>query len=110
MQTTVDSIKRRLKVEPLLINIPSSESSMLKGIIDLPSMHLYEYLDEKGKLVNIEKVERDHFFYQRAVEYRTTLVEQLANHNERLADIYLSGTPAEEIDQVIIDEAIRQAI
>lgn len=39
VQTTVDSIKRRLKVDPLLVNIPSSESSMLKGIIDLPSLH-----------------------------------------------------------------------
>ena len=75
MQTTVESIKRRLKVEPLLVNIPSSESSLLKGIIDLPSMHHFEYLDEKGKLVNIEKIEKDSKLYERAVHYRGTLIE-----------------------------------
>lgn len=53
VSTTVESVKRRLKVEPILINVPSSESS-LKGIIDLPSMMHFEYMDDKGKMVNIE--------------------------------------------------------
>jgi elongation factor G len=38
LQTTVESIKRRLKVDPLLVNIPENETNLLKGIIDLPSM------------------------------------------------------------------------
>jgi len=54
VQTTVESIRRRLKVEPLLVNIPGSDNGLLKGIIDLPSLHYYEYLDDKGKLVNVE--------------------------------------------------------
>jgi elongation factor G len=110
MQTTVESIKRRLKVDPLLVNIPSSDSTMLKGILDLPSMHHYEYLDEKGKMVNIEKIEKGTQVYERAIHYRTALIESLANYDETLADLYLSGTPVEEIQQEIIDQAIRQAI
>lgn len=66
VQTTVDSIKKRLKVEPLLINMPASDSNQLKAIIDLPSMHLFEYLDDKGKLVNIERIEKDHKLFDRA--------------------------------------------
>ena len=93
VQLTVESIKRRLKVEPLLVNIPSSDSTMLKGIIDLPSMSHFEYLDEKGKLVNIESIDPDHSLYERAMHYRTTLIESLANYSEPLADLYLSGTP-----------------
>lgn len=62
-------------MEPLLVNIPSSDSSMLKGIIDLPSMHLFEYLDEKGKLVNIEKIDKTSNLYDRALFYRSTLIE-----------------------------------
>ena len=54
ISTTVESVKRRLKVEPILVNVPSNDNNMLKGIIDLPSMMLYEYLDDKGKHVNIE--------------------------------------------------------
>ena len=38
IQLTVDSVKRRLKVEPLLINIPGKEDSQLNDLIDLPSM------------------------------------------------------------------------
>lgn len=97
-------------MEPLLVNIPSSDSSMLKGIIDLPSMHLFEYLDEKGKLVNIEKIDKTSNLYDRALFYRSTLIEQLANFDEKLGDLYLSGTPVDEIDQQLIDEAIRTAI
>jgi elongation factor G len=48
---------------------------MLKGIIDLPSMHLFEYLDEKGKLVNIEKIDKTSNLYDRALFYRSTLIE-----------------------------------
>jgi DNA topoisomerase IB len=59
----------------LLVNIPSSESTMLKGILDLPSMHHFEYLDEKGKLVNIEKIEKDSPLFERARHYRATLIE-----------------------------------
>ena len=103
MQTTVESIKRRLKVDPLLVNIPSSDSTMLKGILDLPSMHHYEYLDEKGKMVNIEKIEKGTQVYERAIHYRTALIESLANYDETLADLYLSGTPVDEIQQEIID-------
>ena len=98
MQTTVESIRRRLKVEPLLVNIPSSDSSMLKGIIDLPSMYHYEYLDEKGKLVNIEKLEKSSPLFERALQYRGTLIEQLANYDDALGDLYLSGTPVDQID------------
>lgn len=97
-------------MEPLLVNIPSSDSSMLKGIIDLPSMHLFEYQDEKGKLVNIEKIDKTSNLYNRALFYRSTLIEQLANFDEKLGDLYLSGTPVDEIDQQFIDEAIRTAI
>lgn len=54
---TIESIRKRLKVEPLLINIPDLDALALKsgsGLIDLPSMLYFEYLDESGKKVNIE--------------------------------------------------------
>ena len=48
IDTTLDSVKKRLKVEPLLINVPTDETNQLRGIIDLPSMMLFEYTDEMG--------------------------------------------------------------
>lgn len=54
VSTTVESVRRRLKVEPLLVTVPSQDSHTLKGLIDIPSLVLYEYLDDSGKRVNIE--------------------------------------------------------
>lgn len=43
----------------------------MRGIIDLPSLYLYEYLDDKGKNVNIEKIEKGHDLFDRAYHYRS---------------------------------------
>ena len=109
-QTTVDSIKRRLKVEPMLINIPSGETNQLRGIIDLPSFMHIEYLDDKGKRVNIEKIDKGHAFFERACNYRLKLIEQLANYDEEIGDCFLQGVEPDEMDQDVIDRAIRRAL
>jgi elongation factor G len=75
---TIESIKRRLKVEPLLINIPDLDALALKsgsGLIDLATMLYYEYLDESGKKVNIETIDKDHKMYNKAIHYRGLLIE-----------------------------------
>jgi hypothetical protein len=64
---------------------------------------LYEYLDDKGRHVNIEKIEKGHALFDRAHHHRTNLVEALSNYDEKLADMYLAGTPVEEIDQLMIE-------
>lgn len=56
IETTTSSIKKRLKVEPLVINIQSEDSNEFKGLIDLPSMMLFEYIDESGKYVDIKQL------------------------------------------------------
>jgi elongation factor G len=42
VDTTVSSIKRRLKVEPVLLNVPSGENN-LDGLIDLTTQLLIDY-------------------------------------------------------------------
>jgi elongation factor G len=56
IQTTLDSIRMRLKVEPLLINVPSDDSNQLNGLIDLPSMMHFEYKDEMGQYVDMQEI------------------------------------------------------
>lgn len=94
----------------MLINIPSGETNQLKGIIDLPSFLHIEYLDDKGKRVNLEKIDKGHQFFERAYHYRNQLIEQLANYDDELGDLYLSGTEPDQIDQDLIDKAIRKAL
>jgi elongation factor G len=54
IELTTSSIKKRLKAEPLLVNIQSEDSNEFRGLIDLPSMLLFEYVDESGKYVDIK--------------------------------------------------------
>lgn len=63
VQLTVDSIKRRLKVDPVLVNVPNEDSLSSKNncaIIDLVNMLYYKYLDDMGKKVNIEEINSKH--------------------------------------------------
>ena len=55
IDTTTLSIKKRLKVEPIMLNMPAGETSSLRGLIDLPQMLHIDYSgDEMGNIVNIE--------------------------------------------------------
>lgn len=103
-------MKRRLKVEPLLINVPADDSNSLGGLIDLPSMMLFEYKDEMGQYVDIQQIDQSHPSFERAVSFREQLIEQLGDHDEDLADAYLSGAEPWQIEASLIDQAIRRAI
>lgn len=63
LETTLLSVKKRLKVQPILLNIPSGENS-LRGLIDLPSMMHIDYsADEMGKMVSFEEIVKGHSLY-----------------------------------------------
>jgi len=74
LETTINSVKRRLKVEPILINVPSSDSN-LHGLIDLTQkIHIDYSQDEMGKIVNIEEIDKSHKLYDRMVFYREKMI------------------------------------
>lgn len=111
--TTVDittkSVRKRLKVEPILINIPTAEGSF-KGLIDLPSMTHIDYSgDEMGNYVDLEPVDKGHALFEMAIQARETMVDQLSNFDEELGDLYLSED-IENIPMESIDQAVRKAI
>jgi len=43
LETTTASIKKRLKIEPIMLNLPAGETSNLKGLIDLTQMLHIDY-------------------------------------------------------------------
>jgi elongation factor G len=107
IETTLESVKRRLKVEPLLLNVPVDDSNQLQGLIDLPSMMLYEYNDDMGQYVDIQELGEDHQYFERATSYLEKLIEQLSNYDDELADQYLSGIEPWQVDKQLIDRAIK---
>lgn len=80
VDTTVQSVKRRLRAEPLLINIPSDDTNQLNGLIDLPSMLYFKYNDQSGKYVDIESLDPSEAkghdeLVERCMTYRENLIE-----------------------------------
>ena len=110
LDTTTLSIKKRLKVEPILLNVPAGETSSLKGLIDLSQMlHIDYSSDELGNVVNIEEISKEHALFDQALAARETMIEQLSNFDDELGDLYLSEE-IQNIDSQSVDQAVRKAI
>lgn len=107
---TVQTIKDRLKATPIVVTLPIGAESDLSGVIDLVKMCAYRFpdVDEKGdktygNLVVSEDIPED--MKDKAEEYRSALIEQVAETSEELLEKYLGG---EEISEDEIRAAIRE--
>ena len=110
LETTTKSVKKRLKVEPILLNIPAGDTSSLKGLIDLTQMLHIDYSgDELGNVVNIEEIDQDHHLFDQALSAREAMIEKLSNFDDELGDLYLSEE-IQNIDSASVDRAVRKAI
>ena len=110
IETTTNSIKRRLKVEPIMVNIPSSDSQ-LTGLIDLSTMMHIDYtVDDMGKHVSLEDIDSKHKLFDMAIVERERMIEQLSNYDDDLGDLYLSeeiaSIKSEDIDRAIAKAAL----
>lgn len=45
--------------------------------------------DELGKIVSMEEIDKTHKLYDMMMSGRETMIEQLANYDDKLADLYL---------------------
>lgn len=107
---TVQTIKDRLKATPIVVTLPIGAESDLSGVIDLVKMCAYRFpdVDEKGdktygNLVVSEDIPED--MKDKAEEYRSALIEQVAETSEELLEKYLGG---EEITEDEMKAAIRE--
>ena len=94
----------------MLLNVPADDSNQLVSIIDL--VNLQEIIfDDTGK--NVELLDFREMTSQvkdRAMEYRTGLIESLADYDEQIEEFYLDGTQVDEIPHHLIDMAVFKAI
>jgi len=97
----VESIKEKLNINPLLIQLPIGEEEDFEGIIDLIEMK--KYLWEKGGIgeeYTVSDVEVDSFIN----EYRNQLIERVCESDDILLEKYLDG---EKIEKEELKKAIR---
>ncbi|NLI56015.1 elongation factor G [bacterium] len=97
----VDSIKEKLNINPLLIQLPLGEEENFEGVIDLIEMK--EYLWKKGKIEEEYTVSdaKPNTFIN---EYKNELIERVCESDDLLLEKYLDG---KKIESEELKKAIR---
>ena len=100
----VQMMKDRLQCNAVPIQLPIGAEDSFKGLIDLVTMKAYVYYDDLGQDERIEDIPAD--MIDKAEEYRTALLDAVAEQDEELMEKYLEG---EEISPEDIKRVIRKA-
>ena len=100
----VKMIKDRLKANPVPIQLPIGKEATFRGIVDLVNMESDAYYDDLGKDIRVEPIPED--MVELANEYRTKMVESVAETDDALFEKYCAG---EEITTEELKKAIRAA-
>ncbi|WP_111720582.1 elongation factor G [Homoserinimonas sp. OAct 916] len=106
---TVDTIIKRLGARPLVIQLPIGAESEFEGVVDLVEMRALTWRgDSKGDVemgakYAIEEIPAD--LAEKAAEYRTKLLEVVAETDDALMEKYFAG---EELTVAEIKGAIRK--
>lgn len=100
----VQMMRDRLKCNAVPIQLPIGSEETFKGIIDLVEMKADVYYDEMGKDMKVEPIPED--MLERAEQYRTELIEFVAEQDDQLMEKYFAG---EELSTEEIKRVIRKA-
>jgi elongation factor G len=95
-------IRDRMRANAVPIQIPIGSEENFRGIVDLVEMKAYIYNNNTG--TDIEEIEIPDEVKELAAEYRTKLIESVAETNDALTAKYLEG---EELTEAEIRSALR---
>ena len=100
----IGMMKDRLKANAVPIQLPIGAENTFRGIIDLVEMKADIYYDDLGKDMRVEDIPDD--MKDQAEEYRSNMVEAIAETDEALFEKYCNG---DEITNDELKAALRQA-
>jgi elongation factor G len=95
---TVQTIKDRLGAKPLVIQLPIGAENDFEGIVDLVEMNAKVWRGETKLGESYETIEIPADLAERAAEYRSELMDTVAETDEALLEKYLGG------EELTIDE------
>jgi elongation factor G len=102
----IDSIKERLGVRPIPIQMPLGLEDQHKGVVDIIKMKGIVF-EEEGKGSKFDYVEIPADLKDEANAWREKLVEAVAEHDDALMERYLGGDTA--FDESAIISTLRKA-
>jgi elongation factor G len=95
-------IRDRMRANAVPIQIPIGSEENFRGIVDIVQMKAYIYNNDIG--TDIEEVEIPDEVKELAAEYRTKLIESVAETSDALTEKYLEGV---ELTEAEIRSALR---
>ncbi|MCU0565794.1 MAG: elongation factor G [Oculatellaceae cyanobacterium Prado106] len=98
-----DQIRDRLRANAVPIQLPIGSEDTFKGIVDLVRMKAYVHLNDIGTDIQETAIPED--MAEVVEEYRTKLIESVAETNDALTEKYLEG---EELTEDEIRSGLRQ--
>ena len=102
---SLQSVKDRLGANTAAIELPIGAENEFDGIIDLITMKAYHY--DGGADETPEEIEIPADMKDKVDEYRTIMLETIAEYDDELMEKYLEG---EEISEEMIKKAIRTGV
>ena len=99
-----EQVKDRLRAKAVPLQIPIGAEDHFKGVIDLVQMRAHLYTNDLGTDIRVTDVPED--MQAKALEYRTILIEAVAEADDTLMERYLEG---EEITAEELMAGVRKA-
>jgi elongation factor G len=102
---TVEEMRKKLKANPLVLQIPIGESDALTGVVDLLTLQKVEWDDDTlGASFSVSDLSPE--MADAAAPHRERLVEALAEIDDEVMEAYLSETP---LEVGLLKAAVRKA-
>ena len=98
-----NQVRDRLRANAVAIQLPIGSETELRGIVDLVRMRAYIYNNDQG--TDIQETDIPAEMQELADEYRTKLIEAVAETDEALIEKYLEG---EALTEAEIRKGLRQ--
>ncbi len=103
----VEEIREKLKANPVPLQIPIGAEEKFTGVVDLIENKAMIWDEDRlGAKFRVEEIPTD--LREAAAGYRDKMVEQLADHDEKIMELYLEGKSA-EIAPDMLRKAVRTA-
>lgn len=102
----VDQIREKLKANPLPLQLPIGAEDSFVGVVDLLEMKAYQW-NEEDQGTTYEEIPIPQDMSDEVEEYRTKLLETLAEFNEALMEKYFEDANNISIEELV--SAIRTA-
>lgn len=100
----MDMMRERLGANPVALQLPIGSEADFRGVIDLVRMCAEVYYDDDGFDIRNEPIPSE--YLEKAEQYRTALIEAVADESDELMELYLAGEP---IPEDLLCSAIRSA-